>query len=171
MATLDAYIVKYYHGEKLVREREVTYVNQAVNEFVVDPDKLCCWYLLEDVKKIAYYIEKDVILLYKDSEGIIKSVCGDQSMVGLAHHLSTHGIIDIYVETSEVIHGKNLQRILLSAIDGDVENGMYNVNDIKSDSNSSKDYAERLAEVPFIQYNLDEDEETNEARDKVRKCA
>lgn len=110
-------------------------------------------------------------MLYIDVEGIIKYACNDQRMVGLANHLSTHGVIDIYVETLEVIHGKNLPRIVLSAIDGDAEKDMHNVNHIESDSDSSKDHEERLAKVHFIEYNLDKDKETKVLRDKERKYA
>ena len=100
MAPFDAYIIKYNYGETLLKEGKVTYVNRAVNEFAVDPDKLCYWDLLGNVKEIGYDIEKDVTLSYIYGEGTIKSVYDDQSMVGLANHLSTQGVVDIYVETT-----------------------------------------------------------------------
>lgn len=169
MSSWDAYIIKYHHGGTLLKEGHVIYVNGAVNEFVVDPDKLCYWDLLGDVKKIGYDIEKEVNLSFIDGEGTINSICDDQSLVGLAKHLSKQRIVDIYVETTKLRHCKELPGVVLCNIGGDVEKHGQKVNDI--DSDSSTDHDERLASVPFIDYNSDKDEEIEEARDKVLRYA
>ena len=104
-------------------------------------------------------------LLYIDDGGILITVCADQTMVDLANQLSTHGVVDIYVATSKVRHGKNMLGVLVSTTNGGVEKDGQNVNDIESDSDSSKDHEERLANVPFIDYNLDKDENIEKSRE------
>lgn len=69
MATSDAYLIKYHHGGRLLRGENVTYVNGSVNEFAVDPDKICYWDLLGDVKELGYDIEKCVTMSCVDDGG------------------------------------------------------------------------------------------------------
>lgn len=53
MAYFDEYIIKYHHGGTLLREGKVTYVDGIVNEFVVDPDKICYWDLLGGYERVG----------------------------------------------------------------------------------------------------------------------
>ena len=141
----------------------------TVNEFAIDYDKICYWDLLRDVRELGYDIEKDVSLLYVDGGGTLLPICDDQSMIVLSNQLSTHGVVDVYVETLEVIHGKELPGILVSASDSDVDRDEHNVDDGGELSDSNKDQEEKLVDVPLKDYNSNEDEETTEARDKIRR--
>lgn len=74
MAYFDEYIIKYHHGGTLLREGKVTYVDGIVNEFVVDPDKICYWDLLGDMKELGYDVKKNVKMSYIDGEGALLPV-------------------------------------------------------------------------------------------------
>ena len=41
MASCKEYTIKYHHGGSLVKEGKIRYVNGKIDEFAVDPDKLC----------------------------------------------------------------------------------------------------------------------------------
>lgn len=43
MATWKEYFVRYHHGRTLVKERDVSYINGYVVEFVIDPVRICYW--------------------------------------------------------------------------------------------------------------------------------
>lgn len=60
-----------------------------MNKFVEDPDKICYWDLLEDVKNMQYDTKKDVSLWYMDDEGALKIICDDQAMLGLSERLKS----------------------------------------------------------------------------------
>lgn len=99
MATWDEFIIKYHLGGSLMRQGEVEYFNGAMSKFYVDPDKLCQWNLLGDVKELEYDIKNDVTLSYVDEEGTLTNIFDDQDIVGLINQLMTARIVDVYVET------------------------------------------------------------------------
>ena len=69
MAPCDECTVKYHHGGSMVREGGVKYDGGKVDEFAVDPDKICHYDLLGDFKKFSYDIKKAVDLFSMDYGG------------------------------------------------------------------------------------------------------
>ena len=63
MATLDEYVIRYHHRGTLIKG-EVHYINGYVAEFAVEPDKICHWDILGDIKELRYDIEKFVNLFF-----------------------------------------------------------------------------------------------------------
>lgn len=84
MANFDEYIIRYYNGGTLIKEAEVSYINGSMVEFAVDPDKICHWDLLGDIKELGYDIEKSIKLFFVDGEGILEYMCDDEGIVCLA---------------------------------------------------------------------------------------
>lgn len=84
METGNQYTIKYHYGGELVREGEEKYINGALVDYFVDPDKICYWDLLVNMKELGYDIEKDVSLLYIDNGAVFRNVCDDKDFVGLA---------------------------------------------------------------------------------------
>lgn len=76
MAFEDLYILKYHHGGELAKGR-TKYITGSVTEFTVDPDKLCYWDVLGDVKELGFDIKKPIELTYVDDLGSLKIVCND----------------------------------------------------------------------------------------------
>lgn len=165
------YIIKYNHGGTLLREGKMSYTRGKVNEFTVDPDKICYWDwdLLGDVKELGYDIEKSVSMSYIDGVGALLPVCNDQSMLDLVEQLTKNGVVDVYVELLEDTHGMDLPEILFPTSEFDVMRHGQNVSDGGEINDSSKEIEEGLVDVPLVEGNSDEDEETTEVRDKVRR--
>lgn len=122
-------------------------------QFSVDPNKLSYWDLLGDVKELGYDIKKDVSLSCTDSVGVLGSICTNQDIVGLNKKISVKYTLDIYIECSEVCHGKKLLGVLLSVADGNAERDALNDVSISSGSECSTNGEERLAFVPFVNDN------------------
>ena len=112
MATSDVYVIRYHHGGTLIRERETSYINGSVAEFVVDPNKICHWDLLEDIKELGCDIEKFVNLFFIDREWILKHICNDEGIVCLANQLRKQWVVNVYMEFLGVEHDMNMPETL-----------------------------------------------------------
>lgn len=77
--------------------------------------------------------------------------------------------MDVYVEISEDSHDKNLPEILMSTTELGVDRDGQDVINGGVKSDSRKDLEEGLVDIPFVEYDSDEDEETTEVRNKVRR--
>ncbi|XP_039132316.1 uncharacterized protein LOC120269096 [Dioscorea cayenensis subsp. rotundata] len=170
--------IRYHHGGSLSMEEEVNYIGGKLDEFAVDPDKVCQWDLLGDLKDLGYDIKKTMELFYLDDGGTLHNISDDVGIVGLSEMLAKHGTTDVYVETSYANIGNSLPEALL----GNSSKGCNRIGEIETvnldadhdilsdnDSESGKDNDETLVDVPFIEYNSDADEEIQEARDKVKR--
>ncbi|XP_039113802.1 uncharacterized protein LOC120249378 [Dioscorea cayenensis subsp. rotundata] len=151
MTSWDEFIIKYHHGGKLNREIDFEYLNGSVTEFHVDPDKLCYWDVLGDVKEIGCDINNVVELSYIDDDRTLKYIHNDQGIVGLVDQLRKHRAVDVYVEISNVKHDMILPKILLPG-SHNVELNVGQDNQSENDSESNKDDDDNLVDVPFINY-------------------
>ncbi|KAJ0972130.1 hypothetical protein J5N97_020089 [Dioscorea zingiberensis] len=98
-------------------------------------------------------------MFYKDGEGAIHKISVDSDIIDFCEQLRTHRTVEVYVDSSDVTHFQKLPEVLL----GD--------NDIDSNTSceGSTDDEELLVEAPFMTHNSDADEETEEAREKLRR--
>lgn len=132
---------------------------------------------------------------YVDDKGVVKSINDDISILGLAKLIRKEGTTNVYVETNGITHDKSLPTCLLpnSSRSEDGLMGKINIEkdvdlivaednlnvsvdlDVAKDdldvsaNESSNDDEDRLVEVPFMEDNIDIDEEIKEAREKVQK--
>lgn len=155
-------------------KEDAKYVNGSVVEFAVDPDKLCYWDMLGDLKELGYDIQRCFNLFFVDDGRTLKSITNDEGIVSLCDKLRRHGTVDIFVESLDISHEDTLPDVLLPNSQGVVELEMGEDDDDRSSSalgedDEGQDDEERLVSVPFINYSSDEDEERNQARDKVAK--
>ena len=141
----------------LLKEPCVKYENGRIDEFIVNPDKVCYWDLLGDVKELVYNIEKSISPFYVEDGGTLKLVFDDDSTNGLSEQVGKNMIVDVYVETSYVDHGRSLPDALLS-------------NEFNDGTELSKDNEEEFVEVSFVNYASDADDKKEEARDKLMMC-
>ena len=107
MATSDEYVIRYHHGGTPIKG-EVSYINGSVAEFAVDPDKICHWDILGDIKELGYDIEKSVNLFFIDGEGILKHISDDEGIVCLANQLRKQWVVNVYVEALGVDNDMNM---------------------------------------------------------------
>ena len=121
MASCKEYTIKYHHGGSLVREGEIRYANGKINEFAVDPDKLCYWDLLGDLNDLGCDIENNMELLYMDDRRALKTICDDEWTAGLCDQLIRSWTVDIFVELSGAKQNKLLPKVLLTGSGNAVE--------------------------------------------------
>lgn len=88
-------------------------------------------------------------------------IIDDQTLLGLAEQLILHKTVDIYVESSNTMHGKRLPETLLS--------NSRSTNDSYNSSEDSNDDEEVLVDALFIKIKSEIDEEICQARDSLRK--
>lgn len=60
MASSDECIIKYHH------EGKMKYVDGLVVEFTIDPDNICYWDLLGNLKELGYNLKKSLTLFFMD---------------------------------------------------------------------------------------------------------
>lgn len=94
---MEQYIIRYHNGGTLLKEEGISYINGSEVEVTVDPDKLCYWDLLGDLKEIGYCLEKLLSLFFVDNEGSLRNISDDDSTVALAEKLRRQHIVDVYV--------------------------------------------------------------------------
>lgn len=175
MDASNEYIIKYHHGGTFVMEREIKYVDGSIIEFSVDPDKICYWDLLEDMKEIGYNVKNSINLFFIEEGGTLKLISDDKDIISLADYLRKYRTTDVYAEISRVGHGIIIPEALLTNLKtdvglnlriddkGDIDSG----SDGGSGSDSSVDDEARLLDV--VNYSSEDDEEREEARSKVSK--
>lgn len=88
------FTIKYHHGGSPIKGR---YCSGRMDEFCVNPDKLCQWDLLKDLKELGHDITKSMDFYYKDSEGSFKLICDDGGIIGLVDQIKILDIRYIYV--------------------------------------------------------------------------
>ena len=106
------------------------------------------------MKELGYDIKNDVRLSYEDCEGVSRIISDDQSIVGFTKQLVAQ-IQQTFMLSTWV------PEILLPAF------GFDSDSDNSDEGNNDDD--EVLVDVLFMDLNLDDDKETEQARDEIRK--
>ncbi|KAJ0981876.1 hypothetical protein J5N97_010131 [Dioscorea zingiberensis] len=109
-----------------------------------------------------------------DGGGTLKAISDDHDIMGLTDQLMRQSTVNIFIENSETMYGKNLPGSLISDAKNDIANNIVEkIVLVDTDSSSSTDYSmdneERLVDIPFIDFNSEADDEREEARGKIRK--
>ncbi|KAH7677053.1 hypothetical protein IHE45_07G056500 [Dioscorea alata] len=118
---MEQYIIRYHHGGTLLREEGISYINGSEVEVTVDLDKLCYWDLLGDLKEMGYGLEKLLSLFFVDYERSLRNISDDDSTIALAEMLRRQHIVDVYVETSNIMLDIRLPDMLMLTKVGNVE--------------------------------------------------
>lgn len=63
------------------------YVNGKIDEFGVDPDKICYLDLVGDIQVLGYDINKTINLFHVNGDGTLNQIYDDSGVVGLSKQL------------------------------------------------------------------------------------
>ncbi|KAK8521576.1 hypothetical protein V6N12_031470 [Hibiscus sabdariffa] len=99
------FVLKYFHSGKFVSSPKFDYVNYKSEKFQVDPDKLCYWDIVGNMKELGY--DNDAWLYFRVPGDVFSTyalvlVVDDDAVRQIVGFLNTRGIIELYVVAGNV---------------------------------------------------------------------
>ncbi|GMJ06008.1 hypothetical protein HRI_004270000 [Hibiscus trionum] len=97
----QVHVLRYFHGGRFQTNPRFEYVNGAIENFQVDPDKLCLWDILDNVELLGYgqhqFIYYRIPNLEFNCDGLV-FIHNDVTVREVIELLRTKGTVDIYID-------------------------------------------------------------------------
>ncbi|KAK8605627.1 hypothetical protein V6N13_102403 [Hibiscus sabdariffa] len=142
------FVLKYFHSEKFVSSPKFDYVNYKTEKFQVDPDRLCYWDIVGNMKELGY--DNDAWLYFRVPGGIITEA--DENAVNEVVGNAVNDIDEHEHETVNEVGEKGTSQDPIGDEVADIEDLGNNTTEVEHEADekeTSQDFVED--EVPEIE--------------------